>query len=569
MFRNVFEAGSNQIDTQIYPTIVVGSGISGLYTALKIAQAGVKLAFVTKSKLGESNTRYAQGGVAVVLPENTNDSIELHVEDTLNAGAGLSNPYVTRFITERGAQVVNELIKYGVQFDRCNDNKLAMTLEGAHSVRRVLHSGGDATGKNIEQTLVDLITKNSNIDVFEEHQVVELLVDANKNCAGVIILDINNNVHKVFISESTVLATGGLSQVYLNTTNPEVATGDGVALAFRAGAVVQDMEFIQFHPTAFHTESTPKFLISESVRGEGAMLRNIKGELFAHRYDQRADLAPRDIVTRAIFNEMCFTDSDYVYLDATELDESVLNNRFPNIIRVCKNDNIDITKDYIPVSPAAHYSMGGIKVNVYGQTSIKHLYSVGEAACTSLHGANRLASNSLLECLVLAEQVTRDILAKNEDISERINLEALATDSEVTNTIKQYFNTQEILPLPNVNKMIVSLQSMMWQNAGIKRTAKSLIDCYKFIIELEKNCNRNSFCLTQKEYELRNLLIIAALIAKAALNRTESRGAHFREDFPLTNETAFHSFIIKDEDSNIYELPTSQDSYKRLCELYS
>lgn len=565
MIDRFSESDISKLEKNVYPTLVIGSGIAGLYTALKIAEKGVKIALITKSITGESNTRYAQGGVAVVLPENTVDSIDLHVKDTISAGAGLSDPDVTRFISKHGAAVINNLIDYGVQFDRLPDNKLAMTIEGAHSVRRVVHSGGDATGKNIEEKLVSLIHEIENIDIFEEHQAVELLLDQDHRCKGVVVFDLDNNKHKLFISNSTVLATGALSQVYLNTTNPDVATGDGIALAYKAGAVIQDMEFTQFHPTAYHSELSPRFLISEAVRGEGARLRNINGEHFAHKYNLMADLAPRDILTRAIFSEMKATNSSFVYLDATGIEKTVLERRFPNIIDACKKNDLDISKDYIPVSPAAHYSMGGIKTNVFGQTTIKNLYAVGETACTSLHGANRLASNSLLECVVLAEQVANDIYAKQEDLTPEINIVEVFIDPEILSLTAEYFSNKQLQPIDKLNEMIQALKASMWNLAGITRNFKDLKKCLNCLNEIERSFSRTGLCLNLKEYELRNMLLVAKLIVKLALKRKESRGSHYREDYPQTNEKPRHSFITRKEDEYYYEISASQTNSEQLC----
>lgn len=569
MFSSLHNSGTNITRENVFSTIVIGSGIAGLYTALKIAEKGISVALITKDKLGESNSRYAQGGVAVVLPENTSDSIDLHVKDTLVAGAGLSDPDVTRFISENGAVVIKDLIKYGVKFDKTSNNKLAMTLEGAHSVRRVVHSGGDATGKNIEGTLVSVLRRTANIEIFEEHQAVELLIDTNNKCQGVIVFDTINKTHKTFLSNFTVLATGGLSQVYSNTTNPDVATGDGIALAYQAGATIQDMEFIQFHPTAFHKESSVMFLISEAVRGEGAELRNINGELFAHNYDKRGNLAPRDILTRAIFAEMEKTKCSHVYLDATKIPEETLNYRFPNIIEACKKNNIDITKDYIPVSPAAHYAMGGIKVNVYGQTTISKLYSTGEACCTSLHGANRLASNSLLECVVLAEQVAKDIISKEQEYSSNLSIVDIFADKCIANTRRIYFSNIITTPIEETNEYITTLKLLMWNYNGIIRTSDRIKYCLTEINLLEGKFNRTGLCASLKEYELRNLLIISKLIAECALQRKESRGSHYRKDYPKTNAISNHSYITKKESNNNNEFPSSQINFTGLHSVYN
>lgn len=571
MLEKIKQYDQNRLDKKLYPTLVIGSGIAGLYTALKIAQTGVKIALLTKAKLGESNSRYAQGGLAVVLPENTNDSIDLHVKDTLSAGAGLSDPDVTRFISENGARVISDLINCGVPFDKGENNELAMTLEGAHSVRRVLHSGGDATGKNIEETLVDLIKKYDNIDIYERYQVVDLLLDQNESCKGVIAFDAESNSHKVFISQSTVLATGGLCQVYQNTTNPHIATGDGVAIAYRAGADIQDMEFIQFHPTAFHIDSTPRFLISEAVRGEGARLRNIHGELFAHKYHEKADLAPRDIVSRAIYTEMKVTESDHVYLDTTQIDQDILEKRFPNIMNVCKTLGIDIKKDYIPVSPAAHYSMGGIKANVYGQTTIQNLYAVGEACCTSLHGANRLASNSLLECVVIAEQVAHDIACKNEDKDINTNLVELFADPSINNIMDVYSikHDQSQIDIKTIKDKINCLKKVMWFNTGIIRKAETMEASLNCLNNIWNSTNEPKAYSSVEEYELRNLMLVAKLIVKSAIKRLESRGSHYREDYPLVSNEAVHSYINKKEEENNYEFSTSQINSEQLCSICS
>jgi len=374
--------------------VIIGSGIAGLYSAIKLSEkTDNEILLVTKANIGESNSRYAQGGIVGVLPENLKDSVELHVQDTVNAGAGLTDSDVARFISENSADVIDDLIKYGVDFDKNRENKIELTLEAAHSINRILHAGGDATGKSIELALSDKAEKTKNITIYQGTQAVDLLIDSDKKCRGVILYNSTTEEYETVYSSVVVIATGGVGQVYSNTTNPKIATGDGISLAYRAGAVMQDMEFVQFHPTALIIEENgSRFLISESVRGEGASLKNPDGEFFTQNYDKRGDLAPRDVVTRAIFFEMQEKGYSHVLLDTSSIPKEKLIERFPNIIRVCKENGIDILTDSIPVSPAAHYLMGGIKISTDGKTSIHGLFAVGEASCSSLHGANRLAS---------------------------------------------------------------------------------------------------------------------------------------------------------------------------------
>ena len=388
-----------------YSTVIIGSGIAGLYAALKVQQQ-VKLPdgilLITKSRLGESNSRYAQGGMVAVMKENKTDSVASHISDTIKAGAGLSEFNTIKFISENSDAVVKDLLKFGVQFDKDDDNKFCYTKEAAHSVRRILHSGGDATGRMIEHALCQKVRENENIDIYEQTDAVELLVDSNE-CKGVIVFNNDIGEYETVYSPAIILATGGIGQLYKYTTNPKGATGDGLALAYNAGAIMQDMEFVQFHPTALAIDGDEnRFLISEAVRGEGAKLCDADGNEFMAKYDDRKELAPRDIVTRANFNEMKENNSENVYLNAACIDSKKLAKRFPTISKKCLEHGIDITRDFIPVAPAAHYFMGGIKTNLKGETSINGLYAIGEVASTGLHGGNRLASNSLLECVVCA-----------------------------------------------------------------------------------------------------------------------------------------------------------------------
>lgn len=521
--------------------IIIGSGIAGLYAAIKLSEINDKqITLVTKSSLRESNSRYAQGGIVGVLPENIFDSVDLHVEDTLYAGAGLTDPAVARFISQNSAEAIKDLIKYGVDFDKDDTDQISLTLEAAHSVRRILHAGGDSTGRSIELALSNLVENNKNIQIYQKTQAVELLIDENNDCKGVVVLNTKTGEYETIAASAVVIATGGVGQVFSNTTNPKIATGDGIVLAYRANALMQDMEFIQFHPTALTIEENDtRFLISESVRGEGAKLKNLNGDYFAHNYDSRGDLAPRDVVTRSIFFETQKTSTPHVYLDTSSIDPNRIKERFPNIIRVCKDNGIDILRDNIPVSPAAHYFMGGIKISVNGKTSVNGLYAIGEASCTSLHGANRLASNSLLECVVIARELARHL--------NTINLSSdVKFDNVINHTIELYSNDAPD-SLQNIPELTRQLKATMWENVGIVRNEKTLSKALETINNLKLTFNQNQKYNTLEEYEFRNLLTIANLITKSAIARKESRGAHYRDDYPEMDSNSYHSYIQKKE----------------------
>lgn len=524
-----------------YSTIIIGSGIAGLYAALKIEQQtklpdGILL--ITKSKLGESNSRYAQGGMVGVLKENKNDSTTSHISDTIKAGAGLSEFNTVKFISENSDRVIKDLLKFGVEFDKSENGELTFTLEAAHSVRRVLHSGGDATGKMIEHALCKKVKENENIDVYEQTLAVELLVNNAGECKGVIVFNDLTGEYETIYTSAVVLATGGAGQLYKYTTNPAGATGDGMALAFNAGAVMQDMEFIQFHPTALAIDGEEnRFLISEAVRGEGAKLVDVDGIEFMHKYHEKRELAPRDIVTRANFNEMLENNLDNVYLNATCIDSEKLAKRFPNISKKCLENGIDISKDFIPVAPAAHYSMGGVKTNVEGETSIKGLYAIGEVASTGLHGGNRLASNSLLECVVCAFEVANYLKSQELVAPKQI-------DTAIKNVIDKY-SEDVILEEVNVNEMKKSLQNIMWEGAGILRSEKTLETALENLYELQSLFHREDKCLSKSEYEFKNMLTVAKLIINSAIRRKESRGAHYRLDYLITHEECMHNCVTK------------------------
>lgn len=525
-----------------YSAVVIGSGIAGLYSALKLEQQlnlpdGILL--ITKSELGESNSYYAQGGMVAVLKSNKNDSVSSHVADTIKAGAGLSELNTIKFISENSDKVVKDLLTFGVEFDRDENGNFTLTKEAAHSVNRILHSGGDATGREMEIALCHTLQNHKNIKVYENSLAVDLLVE-NNTCDGVVIFHEKNSEYETVYCKTLILATGGLGQLYKYTTNPVGATGDGFALAYNVGAELQDMEFVQFHPTALAFDDKKnhnRFLISEAVRGEGAKLCNKDRVQFMYKYDERKELAPRDIVARSIFQEMKATNTTNVYLDTSDIPRDKLIKRFPTIANKCLDNGIDITKDLIPVAPAAHYFMGGVKTNLKGETSIKGLYAIGEVSSTGLHGGNRLASNSLLECVVCAYEVAEFL--RNSDLSFDI-----PKNEKFDKIISKY-------EIPNVeNKIDVQnlkskLKDLMWNNVGIYRNEKSLNDAINGLNELEKEFPKQDKYLSKEEYEFKNMLIIARLIVKSAIRRKESRGAHYRTDYLETNEVCEHSILSR------------------------
>lgn len=525
-----------------YSAVVIGSGIAGLYSALKLEQQlnlpdGILL--ITKSELGESNSYYAQGGMVAVLKSNKNDSVSSHVADTIKAGAGLSELNTIKFISENSDKVVKDLLTFGVEFDRDENGNFTLTKEAAHSVNRILHSGGDATGREMEIALCHTLQNHKNIKVYENSLAVDLLVE-NNTCDGVVIFHEKNSEYETVYCKTLILATGGLGQLYKYTTNPVGATGDGFALAYNVGAELQDMEFVQFHPTALAFDDKKnhnRFLISEAVRGEGAKLCNKDRVQFMYKYDERKELAPRDIVARSIFQEMKATNTTNVFLDTSDIPRDKLIKRFPTIANKCLDNGIDITKDLIPVAPAAHYFMGGVKTNLKGETSIKGLYAIGEVSSTGLHGGNRLASNSLLECVVCAYEVAEFL--RNSDLSFDI-----PKNGKFDKIISKY-------EIPNVeNKIDVQnlkskLKDLMWNNVGIYRNEKSLNDAINGLNKLEKEFPKQDKYLSKEEYEFKNMLISARLIVKSAIRRKESRGAHYRTDYLETNEVCEHSILSR------------------------
>ncbi len=506
--------------------IVIGSGIAGVYTALEIPES-YHIGIITKETLDISNSVLAQGGIAVSLDEQ-NDSPQLHFKDTLFAGAGLCKDESVWVLVEEAAENIKNLCSLGVNFDK-SGQQLSLTREGAHSVNRIIHSG-DTTGKEVCDKLIEEAQKRNNISIFERHFAVDLIV-RNGECKGVLVYDEISEKMKFFNARHTVVATGGFGQIYSHTTNPEVATGDGIGMCLRAGAEAMDMEFVQFHPTVLYHPKDKSFLISEAVRGEGAMLRNASGERFMHKYHELKELAPRDVVSRAIFEEMSLSGTKNVYLDITFKSREYLENRFPNIFKTCLDYGIDISKEFIPVAPAEHYCMGGIRTNVDGETNISGLYACGEVACTGIHGANRLASNSLLEGLVFGRK-----------IAKKIEVDELKIDKEATGVSLDFNLNKE-----NDNALIgmkEEIQNTMTKHVGIIRNKQSL-EIAKDIIKriYSRFTDIPGFSLIK--LEVANMLTVSTLVIEAALERKESRGAHFRSDYDKTDDVNWKRNIVK------------------------
>ena len=489
--------------------IVIGSGIAGLRASIEIAQTGARVTVLTKSRADESNTEWAQGGVAVVLSDD--DNAELHEEDTLVAGAGLCDVEAVETLVTEGTKYIKQLIEWGTEFDR-EGGKLVFTQEAAHSRRRILHAHGDSTGKEIVRALIARARAEKRI-VLMPFANTEGLIVRDGRCTGVRFLDPILRAPREIYAKAVILCTGGAGQLYQHTTNPPVATGDGMAMAYFAGAEMADMEFIQFHPTALSLENAPRFLLSEAMRGEGGVLRNKMGERFMSRYDERLELAPRDIVSRSIVAEMRRTGTRSVYLDMTALPEDFLRERFPKIHETCKFYGLNIATDQLPVSPASHYCMGGIRTDLNGRSTLPGLYAAGEVTCTGVHGANRLASNSLLEGLVFGARAGASAIADNAEF--KINNSKLDTpESEIPNP------KSEDGIATAVKKRV---KRVMWERVGILRDKDSL---KRALREFEQISQSNL------SVSSRNFVTLARLVAAAALWREESRGGHFRNDFP-------------------------------------
>ena len=506
--------------------LVIGSGVAGLSAAIQAARHGSVLV-VTKDKVDENNTAYAQGGIAVVLSER--DSLIKHVKDTLNAGQELCDKTTVKTIISEGPKRVREMIDWGAAFDRLN-NHLIFTQEGGHSFPRIIRAQGDSTGKEVEHTLVRVVKENKNIKVFEHTFVIDLIT-RDGVCHGAVTWHVKKGIVLIW-AKQTILATGGCGQVYRETTNPDVATGDGLAMAYRAGAAFQDMEFVQFHPTTLYIAGAVRFLITETVRGEGGILRNKKGERFMPNYHPQAELAPRDVVSQSILQEMQKTDHTNVYIDVRHIPRKRLYARFPRIREICASFGIDIAKDLIPVRPSAHYMIGGIKVDRFARTTIKQLYACGEVACTGMHGANRLGSNSLLEGLVTGYMAGTDACKSIQKTRREL----------LPYPIHESIGGSKISWL-DLNDIRNSLKSLMWRDAGIERDERHLLEAEEMI---EMWCSY----VIDKEFsnplgwELQNMLIVSRLIVTSASKRKESRGVHHRTDYPKTDNTHWKKHIV-------------------------
>jgi len=528
-----------------YDVIVVGSGIAGLSFALKVAETGCRVAIITKKNSAESNTNYAQGGIAAVTSQT--DDIEMHVADTVDAGDGLCEEQAVREILRDGPACIDELIARGVEFSQLEDGRVSLGREGGHSKRRILHVK-DVTGKAIEKALLHAVETSERIDTLEHHFAVELITSAKlrrhgqtapgfNRVLGLYALDTQSGEVETFKADAVMLATGGIGQVYQYTTNPFIATGDGIAMAYRAGVEVRNLEFIQFHPTAFYTSASDRFLISEAVRGEGAILRNLDGDAFMEKYDKRKDLAPRDIVARAIDSEMKKSGARHVWLDTRGIGLKTLHERFPNIYGYCAKRGLSLERDMIPVVPAAHYLCGGVKTNLDAETPLSGLYACGEVACTGLHGANRLASNSLLEAVVMANRGAASVLR----YIERTATFEVELPDWVDGDVRD--SDERVVLLHNWDEV----KRTMWDYVGIVRSTKRLERARTRIHTLEREINEYywNFKVDESLLELRNMILVAHLVIECALQRKESRGLHYTLDYPVHAEKAADSSVHK------------------------
>lgn len=527
-----------------FDVLIIGSGIAGLSFALKVAAKGHQVAILTKKNRAESNTNYAQGGIAAVT--SASDDFELHIKDTLTAGDGLCDEAVVRTIIAEAPQRIQELIDLGVEFSQLGDGRVSLHREGGHSKRRILHVK-DNTGRAIENALLAGIEASPNITLFEHTLAIDLITlrklalsgfpvgQNTSGIAGLYALNRASGKVETFSAPVVLLATGGVGQIYPYTTNPTIATGDGLAMAYRAGAEIRNLECIQFHPTALYSPDGSRFLISEAVRGEGALLRNFSGEIFMHRYDERKDLAPRDIVARAIDSEMKKSGSPHVWLDITHRSEEELKDIFPNIFEACSKQGLHIAKDWIPVVPAMHYLCGGVKIDLNGATEVPGLYACGEVSCSGLHGANRLASNSLLEAVVLANRAAQSVDTFLSTVEPRIENLPTWADGDLQDS------DERVVIAHNGEE----LKRTMWDYVGIVRTTKRLRRAQTRIKLLKREIEDYywNFKVEPSLLELRNLVEIADLIVLSAMQRQESRGLHYTLDYPEKLPTPINTVV--------------------------
>jgi len=519
-----------------YDVVIIGSGLAGLNSAINL-DPSLKVAIITKTKLGDGASWLAQGGIAAVSSKNESDSFESHIDDTIKAGAGLCDADVVRYCIKNGPEMVQDLVNLGVDFslrEQIETSEYDLTKEGGHSHRRVYHSG-DITGESIVASLIAHVKTKKNITFYEDFTSINLILDDDQRVIGVYVLDNNSKEVKTFVSRAVVIATGGAGKAYLYTSNPDTATGDGIAMSYRAGAAISNMEFYQFHPTCLYHPDAKNFLISEAVRGEGGILRLKNGERFMEKYDDRKDLAPRDIVARAIDKEMKRIGADSVYLDVTHLDPDFIKQRFPNIYKKCKKFGFDMTTDWVPVVPAAHYCCGGIKVDMDGCTTLKGLYACGECSCTGLHGANRLASNSLLEAMVFSKRAASVI---------KKDLESLSRAEKIPDWESSWTKIPEETILIHHNWD--ELRRTMWNNVGIVRTMDRLKNALKRIemIKAETDAYYWKYELSKDLIELRNIVTVAEIIVVSAMSRKESRGLHYIVNFPRPNNSSLRDTVL-------------------------
>lgn len=514
--------------------LIIGSGIAGVYTALELDDK-YKITLITKEEVEISNSVLAQGGIAVSLDKN--DSPEEHMRDTLYAGAGLCDEESVDVLVHEAADNIKRVCNFGVQFDKNEKDKkqLALTREGAHSKNRIIHAG-DATGKEVCDKLIHTLMKRQNVTIEERMWALDLLVKDN-TCYGIIAYNEETGEYSAFYAGIVICASGGYGQLYYYTTNPEVSTGDGAAMTYRAGGNLADLEFVQFHPTVLYHEQNKSFLISEAVRGEGALLRNSKGERFMPGYHELAELAPRDVVSRCIFSEMKKTGDSHMWLDITHQERDHLEKRFPTIFSTCLEYGIDMSKDYIPIAPAEHYCMGGIRTGLSGDTSIKRFYACGEAACNGIHGANRLASNSLLEGLVFGHRIgaCAEKLINDDKISEIKSM----PDFKATQENAKEYSDADFDKKATIEKIRHTMSSLV----GIVRTKESLEEALAIIGEIAEKAEKLK-CTKPEDFILVNESMLAVLLIKSAIQREESRGAHYRADFPERDDENWKKHII-------------------------